>query len=163
MDMRHHAEPHHRVSIHSHNHHRLDLLHIAISLLFFWVKGERWIIHDGRPSDWCKGKAVFENSKSRPSKIPAQHPSMKGYPPDSIATYTPSYTATYPRHTETSCHDQKKFLAEDEKRTSTGRRSDQYWLLLLTSTTSHRDQYWSLRRPVLVRFSSSARNFFWAW
>ena len=46
------------------------------------------MIHDGRPSDWCKGKAVFENSKSRPSKTPAQHPSMKGYPPDSIATYT---------------------------------------------------------------------------
>ena len=36
-------------------------------------------------------------------------------------------------------------------RTSTGRRSDQYWLLLLTSTTSRRDQYWSLRRPVLMK------------
>ena len=43
---------------------------------------------------------------------------MKGYPPDSIATYTPSYTATYPRYTETSCHAQKKFLAEDENRSN---------------------------------------------
>ena len=53
------------------------------------------MIQDGRPSDWCKGKAVFENSKSRPSKIPVRHPSTKGYPPERRESTTPSYTATY--------------------------------------------------------------------
>ena len=67
------------------------------------------MIHDGRPSDWCKGKAVFENSKSRPSKIPARPPSMKGYPPNNTATTTPSYSVTYPHYTETSYHAQKNF------------------------------------------------------
>ena len=32
--------------------------------------------------------------------------------------------------------------------TSTGRRSDQYWLILLTRTTSISDQYWSLFRSL---------------
>jgi len=32
---------------------------------------------------------------------------------------------------------------------------DQYWLPIVTSTPSHRDQYSSDRRPVLVDFSPS--------
>lgn len=32
--------------------------------------------------------------------------------------------------------------------TSTGRRSDQYWLILLTRTTSISDQYWLLFRSL---------------
>ena len=67
------------------------------------------MIQDGRPSDWCKGKAVFEKSKSRPSKIPARHPSTEGYTPERREITTPSYTVTYHHNTETSCHAQKNF------------------------------------------------------
>ena len=42
-----------------------------------------------------------------------------------------------------------------EKSTSTGRLSDQYWLPIVTSTPSHRDQYSSDRRPVLVEIPLS--------
>ena len=42
------------------------------------------------------------------------------------------------------------------KVTSTARRVDQYWLVIVTSTTSLRDQYGSERRPVLVCFYSIA-------
>jgi len=39
---------------------------------------------------------------------------------------------------------------EEKKATSTGRHSNHYWLLLVTSTTSPCDQYCSDHRPVLV-------------
>jgi len=43
---------------------------------------------------------------------------------------------------------------EEKKATSTGHLSNHYWSLLVTSTTSPRDQYWSDCRPVLVDFTT---------
>ena len=67
------------------------------------------MIHGGHPSDWCKGKALFENSKSRPSKIPARRPSIEGYPPEQRESTTPSYTGTYPTTQKHPATLKKKF------------------------------------------------------
>ena len=46
-------------------------------------------------------------------------------------------------------------FAEEAKRTSTGRRGDQYWSLIATRTGHTSKQYWSARRSVLVDFLPS--------
>ena len=46
----------------------------------------------------------------------------------------------------------KNLLQGDKKRTSTGHRSEQYWLRLRPVLVTTTDQYWSHRRPVLVDF-----------
>jgi len=46
-------------------------------------------------------------------------------------------------------------FAEGAKRTSTGRRGDQYWSLIATRTGHTSKQYWSEQWPVLVDFLPS--------
>jgi len=46
-------------------------------------------------------------------------------------------------------------FAEEEKRTSTGRRGDQYWSRIVTRTGHTSKQYWSAQWPVLVDFLPS--------
>ena len=42
----------------------------------------------------------------------------------------------------------------EEKRTSTGHSSEQYWFVVCTSTGLSSDQYWSTHRPVVVRIAT---------
>jgi len=46
-------------------------------------------------------------------------------------------------------------FAEEAKRTSTGRRGDQYWSRIVTRTGHTSKQYWSEQWPVLVDFLPS--------
>lgn len=86
MDTSNGAAPHHRVSTHSHHHHRLGLLHISYSLLVFLVNGGRQYISKRSTFLHSKGNELFVTAKSQRKKMQ--------FPPEGHPLLVPSYLLT---------------------------------------------------------------------